>query len=67
MTAPALACAGLEVALNRYLRLERSALEECTALSGKSIALHIADLGWTFVIEPHAGGVRVLAEPAAPP
>lgn len=67
MTAPALACAGLEVALNRYLRLERSALEECTALSGKSIALHIADLGWTFVVEPHAGGVRVLGEPAAPP
>lgn len=67
MTAPALACAGLEVALNRYLRLERSALEECATLSGKSIALHIADLGWTFVVEPHAGGVRVLAEPAAPP
>jgi len=62
MTTPALACAGLEIALNRYLRLERSALEECAALSGKSIALHLADLGWTFVIEPHAAGVRVLAD-----
>jgi len=62
MATPALACAALEIALNRYLRLERSALEECAALSGKSIALHLADLGWTFVIEPHAAGVRVLAD-----
>lgn len=64
---PALACAALEIALNRYLRLERSALEECAALSGKSIALHLADLGWTFVVEPHPAGVRVLAESAIPP
>lgn len=67
MTTPALACAGLEIALNRYLRLERSALEECAALDGKSIALHLADLGWTFVVEPHAAGVRVLAESEIPP
>ena len=64
---PALACAALEIALNRYLRLERSALEECAALSGKSIALHLADLGWTFVVEPHPAGVRVLAEGETPP
>ena len=67
MTTPALACAGLEIALNRYLRLERSALEECAALDGKSIALHLADLGWTFVVEPHAAGVRVLGESEIPP
>lgn len=67
MTTPALACAGLEIALNRYLRLERSALEECAALSGRSIALHLADLGWTFVIEPHDAGVRVLADSEIPP
>ena len=67
MTAPALACAGLEIALNRYLRLERSALEECAALSGKSIALHVADLGWTFVVEPHNTGVRVAPEAEVPP
>ena len=60
MSAPDLACAAFEIALNRYLRLERSALEECAALSGRSIALHVSDLGWTFVVEPHAGGVRVL-------
>ena len=67
MTTPTLACAGLEIALNRYLRLERSALEECAALTGKSIALHVADLGWTFVIEPHASGVRVAADAVGTP
>ena len=67
MAAPDLACAAFEIALNRYLRLERSALEECAALSGRSIALHVSDLGWTFVIEPHAGGVRVLGAAEAEP
>lgn len=59
---PALACAGLEIALNRYLQLERSALQECAALSGKQIALEVSDLGWTFVVQPHPGGVTVAAE-----
>ena len=67
MATPALACATLEIALNRYLRLERSALEECAALNGKAIALHLADLGWTFVVEPHPAGVRVLADSETPP
>lgn len=67
MSAPALACAGLEIALNRYLQLERAALEECAELSGKSIALHVADLDWTFVVEPHAGGVRVADSAAGEP
>jgi len=67
MATPALACATLEIALNRYLRLERSALEECAALNGKAIALHLADLGWTFVVEPHPAGVRVLADSEVPP
>jgi ubiquinone biosynthesis protein UbiJ len=67
MAAPDLACAALEIALNRYLRLERSALEECAALDGKCIALQLADLDWTFLVEPHAGGVRVAAEAEAVP
>jgi len=67
MSAPALACAAFEIALNRYLQLERPALEECAALSGRSIALHVADLDWTFVIEPHAGGVRVLNQAEGEP
>lgn len=64
---PALACAAAEVALNRYLGLEPSALEQCAALSGRTLALHAEDLGWTFVLEPHAGGVRVAAEAAREP
>ncbi len=62
MSAPAVVCATVEVALNRYLGLERSALAECAALDGKALALSISDLGWTFVIEPHAGGVRVAGD-----
>lgn len=60
MSAPALLCAGLEVALNRYLALEAEVLDECAALSGRSIALRALGLGWTFFIEFHGGGVRVL-------
>lgn len=59
MATPALICAIVEIALNRTLRLERSALDECAALEGHVIALHVADLGWSFAIEPIAGGVRV--------
>lgn len=62
MNTPALVCAAVEVALNRYLRLERAALDECAKLEGRSLALYLADLGWTLVIEPTAGGVRVGSE-----
>jgi ubiquinone biosynthesis accessory factor UbiJ len=63
---PALVCAAAEIALNRYLRLEPAALEDCERLSGQGIALHAADLGWSLVLEPHAGGVRVAPDgPAA--
>ena len=59
MTTPALLCATLEVALNRYLRLEPAVAAECARLSGRALALEAGDLGWRFVIEPIAGGVRV--------
>jgi ubiquinone biosynthesis protein UbiJ len=59
MTAPAVLCAALEVALNRYLGLEASALEACAQLSGRRIALQTQVPDWCFVIEFHAGGVRV--------
>ena len=59
MPAPTLLCATVEVALNRTLRLERSVIDECAALEGRSIALEAADLGWLLVIEPIATGVRV--------
>lgn len=59
MSAPPLLCAALEVALNRYLRLEPAVLAECARLEGRALALEASDLGWRFVIEPIAGGVRV--------
>lgn len=65
MTAPALVCASLEIALNRYLRLEPAVVGECTALSGRGIAFEVADLGWTFTVEFQAGGVRVAGDAKA--
>lgn len=59
MTPPALLCAALEVALNRYLRLEPAVLADCAKLEGRALALEASDLGWRFVIEPIASGVRV--------
>lgn len=60
MNPPSLLAAALEVALNRYLGLENEALAECAALAGRSIALSVEGPAWTFVIEFHCGGVRVL-------
>lgn len=58
-------CATLEVALNRYLSLEPEVLAECGELSGRSIALRALGMGWTFFVEFHGGGVRVLADDTA--
>jgi ubiquinone biosynthesis protein UbiJ len=66
-TTPELACAALEIALNRYLRLEPSAAADGARLAGQRLAFEIRDLGWTFVLEPLADGrLRVTGErPAA--
>lgn len=58
---PSVLCATLEVALNRFLALESAALAECAALQGRRIALAVDTPAWTFVLEFHRGGVRVLA------
>jgi 2-octaprenyl-6-methoxy-1,4-benzoquinone methylase (EC 2.1.1.-)/demethylmenaquinone methyltransferase (EC 2.1.1.-) len=63
--APALACAALEIALNRYLRLDDGALADCAQLRGRPIAFAVEDLGWEWVVEPHASGVRVSGSGAA--
>ncbi|WP_028080916.1 ubiquinone biosynthesis accessory factor UbiJ [Solimonas soli] len=60
MSAPAMLNAALEVALNRYLALEPEVLRECAALSGRCVALAVEAPAWTFALEFHAGGVRVL-------
>ena len=59
---PPLVCAALEIALNRYLRLEPMALEECARLAGRSIELRVAQPAWSFFIEFIAHGVRVAPE-----
>lgn len=55
-------CAGLEVALNRYLSLESATLADCGKLAGRCIALHADGPGWEFFLVPHAGGVQVMGE-----
>jgi ubiquinone biosynthesis accessory factor UbiJ len=62
MMAPGLLVSALEIALNRYLRLEPDVLAECGRLSGRCIALGVNGLDWTFFIEPDAQGVRVAAQ-----
>lgn len=57
---PSVLCAGIEIGLNRYLRLEPEVLAECGQLSGRIIALHITGLEWDFFIEFSDAGVRVL-------
>lgn len=60
--APAMLCAALEIALNRYLNLEPAALADCERLSGSSIELHLSGFEWRLFIEFDARGVRVLNE-----
>ena len=62
MTAPALLCAALEVAANRHLALEPSALEECTRLQGRVLAIALSEPAWTFYLEFMPERLRVLSE-----
>lgn len=59
MTTPPLLCAAFEVALNRFLRQEPSAVDQCMSLQGRPLALEVTDTGWRFFIETINGGVRV--------
>ncbi len=63
---PSLVCAGLEVALNRYLQLEPAALADCERMRDSSIELHLAGFEWRLFIEFDAKGVRVGNERAEP-
>ncbi|MDP3859563.1 MAG: SCP2 sterol-binding domain-containing protein [Stagnimonas sp.] len=62
MTAPALICATVEVALNRTLRLEPEVLADFARLRGKLLGLRVDGLEWSFFIECLADGVRVAPE-----
>ncbi|MES0872900.1 ubiquinone biosynthesis accessory factor UbiJ [Sinimarinibacterium thermocellulolyticum] len=67
MSAPALLCAAMEIALNRHLGLEPSVLAQCARLSGRVIELRTETPDWAFCLEFHAGGVRVAPEPPRKP
>lgn len=67
MSAPSLTCAALEVILNRTLAMESDVLADCGKLNGRSLALHVQNLDWRYVIEFHRGGVRVLSDTDAVP
>ena len=62
MTAPAILCATVEVALNRTLRLEPEVLADFARLQGKLLALTVDGPDWSFHVECLADGVRVAAE-----
>ena len=49
----------MEVALNRFLRLEPDVLAQCAELRGRVIGLAVAPLNWQLYIEFLDGGVRV--------
>ena len=60
MSAPPLLCAGLEIALNRYLALEPEVAAQVGRLKGRVITLHALGPDWEFHLCPRAGGVTVL-------
>ena len=59
--APSFSYAAMEVALNRTLALEPDVLAECAKLNGRVLALHVLGPEWTYYLEFHRGGVRVLS------
>lgn len=66
MTAPALLCAGIEVALNRTFGLEPEVLADLARLQGRILAVRVRGLDWDFYLEPIASGVRVSNQPPLP-
>jgi ubiquinone biosynthesis protein UbiJ len=60
VSAPPLLCAGLEIALNRYLALEPAVAADFGRLGDRVIALHAQGPGWEFYLCPGPSGVTVL-------
>lgn len=63
---PSVICAGAEIALNRYLRLEPSVIEECATLAGRCMAFSLPAARLTLVVEFMHSGVRVMPESPQP-
>lgn len=64
MSTPAILCAAAEIALNRYLRLEPSVLDQCAKLNGRCMEFVLPAAGFGLAVEFMPSGVRVL--PHAP-
>ncbi|WP_275098815.1 ubiquinone biosynthesis accessory factor UbiJ [Sedimenticola hydrogenitrophicus] len=61
MSLPGVATAGLEQALNQYLKLDPAAAAEMARLHGKVLAFELAGLGQILYLIPTPSGVQVLA------
>ena len=66
MSTPSVLCAAAEIALNRYLRLEASVVDECARLQGRCIEVVLPSDAFAIAIEFIAGGVRVMPTPPFP-
>lgn len=64
---PSILCAGAEIALNRYLRLEPAVLEECARLQNRCIEFALPAAGLVLAVEFTRDGVRVMPEAPAQP
>ncbi len=60
MRLPKLLLAGIEIALNRYLRLDPATLARLARLTGKVVALEVHGTGLTLYLAPGAGGIQLL-------
>lgn len=56
----------IEIALNKALAQQQSLLQDCAAMQGQYIGLHLRDIQRTLVFAPHAQGLTVLAKPQLP-
>lgn len=62
MKTPDLLCAAAEIALNRYLRLEASVVEECATLEGRCMEFVLPAAGLRLALEFTPTGVRMMSE-----
>lgn len=67
MSTPAMLCGVLEIALNRYLRLEPAVIAECASLDGRTLQFVLSGVGLSFCVEFMPAGIRVLPEPPQAP
>ena len=60
MTAPLALAAGLEAALDFYIRQDPQALQRCATLEGKCIELDVTGTGLRLFFLPHLDGIQVM-------